>query len=529
MIHGNGHNRSLRRVMLFSAVVFGLIVTASALTFVSLSNSIRRELDGNTDQLMIEERIADEIVSSSYGQQLVAYRYLDTPSAARLTEFRDRGQRVYSGIRQYLFREMPFGSRLNVEAIREAHQRFEVAAQHAFDLLSSGDSAAARARVGTLTTQAAVLEQTVRGFIADREQQRLLLRRDQEAALRRLQEATTVVAIALALTAILLAHLLRRRVMLPLYDLSTAVRQLGEGVVHVRVAPQRYHEFQLLADSFDGMADSVRQSHEEVQARNRELTRTLDDLRRAQQELVQHEKLRAMGEMLAGLAHELNNPLAGILGIAECIKMDLAESNDPKWRELGVSMAEPLVTESLRARDLVRNLLHFARQSTEKTERVHLLGAVEVAIGLRRHAFAQAEKTIEDDVAGDLYVIAQAQKLQHAIINIANNALDALCEGDGTRLRITAKRDGPWVLLIFEDEGQGFRQPDRAFDPFYTTKPIGSGTGLGLALVHRFVQEFGGSVSADNAASGGARVTMRLQAWVPAPTESSPNVSSPRS
>jgi C4-dicarboxylate-specific signal transduction histidine kinase len=523
--HGKGHNRSLRRVMFFSAVAFGVIVTASVLTFVTLSNSIRRELDGNTDQLMVEERIADDIVNSSYGQQLAAYRYLEKPSAARLREFRERGQQVYAGIRRYLFREMPLGSRLKVEAIKEAHQGFEVAAQHAFDLLLSGDSAAARARVGTLTTQAAVLEQTVRGFIADREHQRLLLRADQEAALHRLQEATAIVAIALALTAILLAHLLRRRVMLPLYDLSTAVRQLGEGAVHVRVAPQRYQEFQLLADSFDGMADSVRQSHEEVQARNRELIRTLDDLRRAQQELVQHEKLRAMGEMLAGLAHELNNPLAGILGIAECIKLDLAESDDPKSRELAVSMVDPLVTESLRARDLVRNLLHFARQSTENTERVHLLAAVDVAIGLRRHAFAQANKAVEYDVPGDLHVIAQAQKLQHAIINIANNALDALREGGGTRLHITARRDGTSVVLIFEDEGGGFRQPDRAFDPFYTTKPIGSGMGLGLALVHRFVQEFGGSVSVDNAASGGARVTMRLQSSA----ESTPNVSSSRS
>ena len=505
--------------MLFSAVAFGVIVTASVLTFVALSNSIRRRLDGDTDQLIIEERIADDIVSSSYGQQLVAYRYLETPSARGLTEFRDRGQQVYAGIRQYLLREMPLASRLKVDAITDAHRNFEVAAQHAFDLLSSGDSAAARARVGTLSSQATVLEQTVRGFVADRERQRLLIRGEQETALHRLQLATAIVVIALGLTAILLADLLRRRVMLPLDDLSTAVRQLAEGAEHVRVAPQRYQEFQLLADSLDGMADSIRESHEEVRARNRELTRTLDELQRAQQELVEHEKLSAMGEMLAGLAHELNNPLAGILGLAECVQMELAESDDAKSRELGVSMVEPLVTESLRARDLVRNLLHFARQSTERTERVHLAGAVDVAVGLRRHAFAQAEKTIELDVPDDLSVIAQAQKLQHAIINITNNALDALCAGDGTRLRITAKADGPSVLLIFEDEGSGFRQPDRAFDPFYTTKPIGAGTGLGLALVYRFVQEFGGTVSADNAASGGARVTMRLQASPPTTDE----------
>src|ERR1044072_2871830 len=154
--------------MLFSAVAFGVIVTASVLTLVSLSKSLRGRLDGNANQAMIEERLADDIVSSSYSQQIAAYRYLEAPTRGGLAEFRDRGQQVSAGISPYLFREMPLSSRLKVEAIKEAHQDFDVAAQHVFDLLSSADSAAARARIGAVAEPGTILETADRGVGAYR-------------------------------------------------------------------------------------------------------------------------------------------------------------------------------------------------------------------------------------------------------------------------------------------------------------------------------------------------------------------------
>ena len=508
----NARRPSLRRLVLLNAIAFGLFATLSVPSLAWLSTAVRRELDAATDQMANEERIADNVMRWSDIEQMAAYRYFEHPSAANLADFHDRGQRVSSGIRDFARRDLPAAVRLQVDTIDEVHHEFEQAAQQAFDLRTGGDAAAARAHIGEIAGRANAFEEAVRRLLGERERQRAVLRVDQERALRGLQVATVGVAFVLALTAVLLAQQLRRRVMLPLDDLSTAVRQLGDGGDHVRVAPQRYQEFQDLADSFDRMADNIRQSRDAVQASNRDLTWTLDDLRRAQRELVQHEKLRAMGEMLAGLAHELNNPLAGILGLAECIKLDLSDLDDPAARELITSMVDPLVVESLRARDLVRNLMHFARQSTEQLGIVQLSEAIEVAIGLRRHAFAQEGTAVDIDVADNIYVVAEAQKLQHAILNIANNALDALRDGEGTRLHVFAAPDDRFISLVFADDGPGFHEPDRAFDPFYTTKPVGSATGLGLSLVHRFVQEFGGSVSAENGANGGARVTMRLRA-----------------
>ncbi|MEP6622510.1 MAG: hypothetical protein ABJE47_24525 [bacterium] len=151
MMGRGARQRSLRAVTLTIAVAFAIVATASTLFVVSLSSSVRRSLDRGTDQLMIDQRIADQIVSSSYGQQLAAFRYLKSPSPTALGEFRVLGQETYAHIRQYLFRPMPLTARLKVELIKEAHQTFEVAAQHAFDLSLRNDPDDARQQVLALT------------------------------------------------------------------------------------------------------------------------------------------------------------------------------------------------------------------------------------------------------------------------------------------------------------------------------------------------------------------------------------------
>jgi C4-dicarboxylate-specific signal transduction histidine kinase len=504
--------RSLRRLILQCTIAFGVVATLSTAIIASMSTAIRHSMDTEADQLTVDQRIADQIVSSSYEQQLAAYRYLAAPSAERRKEFYARGNVAYERIRHYLFRPMPLAARLTIETIKEAHQSFEVAAQRAFDLRASGEIAGQQQDIAVLTEDADVLERAVRSFIADRAQQLFQVRAAREAQLIGLQRVMVLLAVVLGLFAALMAVLLRRRVMVPIADLSVAVRELTAGTGLVRVAPQQYQEFQGLADSFDGMAARIRESREEVQARNRELVQTLEELEQAQRELVQHEKLSAMGEMLAGLAHELNNPLAGILGIAECLKADLHDSSDPIVRNLEVTLIAPLINESLRARDLVRNLLHFSRGVAPHLEPVLLSNAISVSVGLRRHAYTQRGVGIDIDVPEGCHVMAQQQKLELAIINIVNNALDAMVEGKGTRLRISGTCADDVVVLHFDDDGPGFVHPGRSFEPFYTTKAVGAGTGLGLSLVHRFMHEFGGSASAENLGTGGARVTLILRA-----------------
>jgi CheY-like chemotaxis protein/anti-sigma regulatory factor (Ser/Thr protein kinase) len=136
---------------------------------------------------------------------------------------------------------------------------------------------------------------------------------------------------------------------------------------------------------------------------------------------------------------------------------------------------------------------------------------------LRGYAFAQAGKDLVLDVADDLYIEVEAQRFEHVAMNLMTNALDAMISGGGTRLFVRAAASRGRVVLTFEDDGPGFTEPERIFDPFYTTKPVGTGTGLGLTLVHRFVTEVDGSIAAGTSSLGGARITIVLHAAEPPP------------
>ncbi len=518
----NRRRHTLQRALLLSGLLIVTAAAAAMLGTVKLAMAQRDAVERDSDAFMNDERIADQIVALTYEQQLDAYRFLQRPDSAYMRAFRARGEQVYSQVRGYLFHELSSDARLQVESIKEAHQEFEVAAERAFDLVQRGEATAARIRLAGMDQHASALDAAVRHFLRARAQQRDQFRLDHAVLAQRFQIALIFVASGLVLLVVVLTAVLRRRVILPLGQLTTAARRLGDGEPGVRVAAQEYEEFDVVATGFNQMADRVQASRERDVAQNRELREALEHLRTTQEELVQHEKLSAMGQMLAGLAHELNNPLGGILGMAEHLRTELSQSEHPAVREVGKELAEPLEREALRANALVRSLLNFARKPSGTMESVELAEAVRTAASLRAHAFAQAGKALRVSVPSGLRVIADAQKLQHAIVNVVNNGLDAIVRANGTALDISAAVEGEeFVRLVFEDDGHGFVDRRAAFTPFYTTKDPGEGTGLGLMIVQRFLAEFGGTASASNRDEGGARLTLRLRRATAAASEAS--------
>jgi C4-dicarboxylate-specific signal transduction histidine kinase/CheY-like chemotaxis protein len=499
-------------MLLMTALLVTMLAAAVMVGSVMLAMSWRDAGDRDAEALLTEQRIADNIVALTYEQQLAVYRYLQHGDTSVVRVFRARGDSAYRELHDYLFQSLPIDTRNRVESIKEAHQTFEVSAERSFQLDPFGRTDDARLRLADLDAHVRRLGGVVEKFLAARSRHSIALHQRQQVLGDRLRVALAWFAIALIALGYGLAVMLRRRVLRPLDDLAAAAKKLGDGDGGARVPPQPYEEFNVVGTAFNHMADRVRTASDETRVQNEELREALAHLHATQEELVQHEKLSAMGQMLAGLAHELNNPLAGILGMAEGLRADLAESSHADARAMGLTLAVPLEREALRANALVRSLLTFSRKPSGLLTPVRLSEAVSTAVGLRAHAFAQTGKALIVGVPTELFVMADAQKLQHAIVNVINNALDAIVETKGTRLEIHAAAVGNDLVRVdFDDDGTGFNDVRTAFRPFFTTKESGKGTGLGLVLVQRFVNEFGGTATARNRDVGGAQITLHLR------------------
>jgi len=236
-----------------------------------------------------------------------------------------------------------------------------------------------------------------------------------------------------------------------------------------------------------------------------ETCRAYEDLRRTQEQLLQSEKMSAVGQLIAGVAHELNNPLTAILGYAQLLE---SEGLNERARDYVGKMFK----QAQRTHRVVQNLLSFARQRKPERGEVDIRKVVEDTLALRDYDFRVNSIAIEKDLGPEpAIVVADAHQLEQVFLNIINNALDAVLEtGRSGKLRIRVHCERGDVCTQFADDGPGIKDPKRIFDPFYTTKGVGKGTGLGLSICYGIVKEHGGDITAHNAAEGGAVIEVRL-------------------
>jgi signal transduction histidine kinase len=234
---------------------------------------------------------------------------------------------------------------------------------------------------------------------------------------------------------------------------------------------------------------------------------SVQNLQRLQAQLVHTEKLVSLGQLAAGAAHEINNPLAAILGFSDLL------ADDSTLPERARSTAAKIRDQARRTKTLVSNLLSFARQVPPERTLLDINTVVSNAVQLRaldlRPAGPRIELQLESVLPG---VRGDGNQLLQVFFNIISNAIDALENVTNGILTIKTIRDRTNVVILFADNGPGLKDPHRVFDPFYTTKPVGKGTGLGLSICFGIVQEHAGKILCYNGQQGGAVFRVELPA-----------------
>jgi len=234
---------------------------------------------------------------------------------------------------------------------------------------------------------------------------------------------------------------------------------------------------------------------------------SIENLKRLQAQIVQSEKLVSLGQLAAGAAHEINNPLAAILGFSDLL------ADDPTVPEKARATASKIRDQARRTKTLVGNLLSFARQVPAERTLLDINTVVNNAVQLRaldlRSGTTRIELQLESVLPG---VRGDGNQLMQVFFNIISNALEAMEAANGGVLTIKTIRDRANVVILFSDTGPGLKDPQRVFDPFYTTKPVGKGTGLGLSICFGIVQEHGGKILSYNRQEGGAVFRVELPA-----------------
>ena len=289
---------------------------------------------------------------------------------------------------------------------------------------------------------------------------------------------------------LLFGALFIRRVVEPIEALSASARRVAAG--ELDVAPQAAlatrDEVAHLVDDFNRMTAS---------------------LRRQREQMVAQEKLVTVGRLAAGVAHEVGNPLAAVLGYVDLLLHD--EPADGERRE----PLERIRKETDRIRGIVADLLEYSRPLQGSVEAVRVGDAVEVALSLVRPQPRFGEVEVVRELRDDVPAVAAAQnRLVQVLLNLLLNAADAM--GGRGRITITARADGSdAVELRVADSGPGVPAELRAqiFDPFFTTKEPGQGTGLGLSISRSIVEAYGGTLTVADGAGGGATFVVRLPTW----------------
>jgi two-component system NtrC family sensor kinase len=305
-----------------------------------------------------------------------------------------------------------------------------------------------------------------------------------------------LVAAASILLAVLIAIPVSWSVTRPLTELAQATRKVAEGDWSVRVPVYGRGETGILAESFNTMVSTLEET---------------------QEQLVQKEKLASVGQLAAGVAHEINNPLGSVLLYADILRKETPD-DDPQHR----SDLEMIISEATRCKVIVNDLLNFSRQNEVLAQATDLNDILKELAEEESKLEIYNSVEIVQDLAPDLpSVQADPLQIRQVFLNLMKNAAEAMPEGGQLTLRTKVGPADGWVTVEVEDNGVGIPEENmkKLFTPFFTTKPIGKGTGLGLAIIYGIVKMHRGQINVQSQIGRGTTFTVTLREHLPVSVE----------
>jgi len=312
----------------------------------------------------------------------------------------------------------------------------------------------------------------------------------------------------------------------PLKQLQAGTQKLSAGALGYQIEMRSRDEIGALAASFNSMSSQLQGANQQLIAWGHNLEERVEEktaeLRRAHDEILHSETMASVGKMAAVVAHEINNPLSGILTYSKLLRkwVDDGQITNEKKQEANQCL-ELISSESRRCGDLVKNLLSFSRQSPINIQSADVNPIIEKCLLLVRHNLENAGIEVHSSLATDLPRLqCDPAQIEQLLLAVGMNAVDAMPHGGNLWLSSQLTRDRDSVALAVRDDGSGIPADmlEKVFEPFVTTKDLNHGTGLGLAVSRGIVERHGGKISIDSEVGKGTTVTITL----PVPGHSGP-------
>jgi signal transduction histidine kinase/ActR/RegA family two-component response regulator len=326
-------------------------------------------------------------------------------------------------------------------------------------------------------------------------------------ALKSTQQMLVEASICAIILGTVVVWFLVRKATQPLRDLRDSAEAVGRGDFSRRVEVKTSDECGELAMVFNQMTLNLKNSREQLE-------KTVESLKTTQAQLVQSEKLSGIGEFVAGVAHELNNPLTTVMGFSELLSQGNADPKQQRFLEM-------IHKSAMRCQKIVQSLLSFSRRHAPERKLSNLNELVEAALDILRYQMRTSNIEVTTKLDPNLPpAMVDPHQLQQVFLNIINNARQAI---EGFRpngwVKISTETCGLIANITIQDNGPGIPEENlsRVFDPFFTTKPVGTGTGLGLSLCYGIIKEHGGSVSIQSKPGNGATFVIQLPLSTEAP------------